>query len=200
MVFSIVWNWFKDILSTLGLHNKKGRLVFLGLDNAGKTTLLHMLKDNKMAAHQPTWHPHAEELMIGKICFHTIDLGGHETTRRIWQNYYGVGLTGIVFLVDAADRSRLKESAEELSKLLAEESLSDVPICILGNKIDVPTACSEDELRNELSLYSQSTFGRLRPDDWTRATGPRPVEIFMTSIIMRQGYGDGIRWLAQFID
>lgn len=81
-------NWFWNALSYLGLSNKSGRILFLGLDNAGKTTLLHTLRDGKVIVHEPTRHPQADELVIGNIRLKTHDLGGHQAARRLWRQYF----------------------------------------------------------------------------------------------------------------
>lgn len=64
--------------SNTGLFQTKAKILFLGLDNAGKTTLLQVLKDNRVSAQPPTFHPGQEELVVGKVQFKAFDMGGHE--------------------------------------------------------------------------------------------------------------------------
>lgn len=132
---SFLINWFWKGLNYIGLANKDATILFLGLDNAGKTTLLHMLRDNKIEVHEPTRHACSEELVMGGVKFSTYDLGGHFAARRIWKDYF-VKVDGIVFLVDAADKDRFKESKKELQALLSSNELEKVPFMVLGNKVD----------------------------------------------------------------
>jgi GTP-binding protein SAR1 len=192
----IFWNWLTGVLCYLGLYKKSGKLLLLGLDNAGKTTILQMLKDDKMGQYSPTIHPTSEELNIGKVKFIAFDLGGHREARKVWQDYYPV-VDAIVFLIDAADRARFEEARQELESVLIDETLSAVPILILANKIDQGNAASEEELQLIFQLNNLRTGkGPMIKSDLRG----RPLELFMVSVLKKTGYGEAFRWLSQFID
>lgn len=191
MVFGMIWDYFTWGLKALGLMHKNGKLMFLGLDNAGKTTLLHMLKDDRMAVHEPTLHPTSEKLCMGGMTFTTFDLGGHAQARRVWKEYFPA-VDGVVFLVDVADTARLNEAKRELLALLGDESIACAPILILANKIDKAGACTEEQLRSYIGVQTTGKGGG--------EVQIRPIEIFMCSVLQRQGYGEGFQWLANYIN
>jgi len=158
----------------------------LGLDNAGKSTLLYMVKNDRMTQTAPTIHPHSEELKLGNIKFNTFDLGGHETARKIWKEYFPA-VDGIIFLVDAADPSRFPEAKEELENVLNTPELANIPICILGNKVDKVNAVKEEELKESLDLSMFSS------------KDSRPIQLYMCSITKKTGYSQAFNWISEYL-
>jgi GTP-binding protein SAR1 len=101
----------------------------------------------------------------------------------------------IVYLVDALDKERFPESKKELDALLSDDSLSQVPVLVLGNKIDIPYAASEDELRYSMGLTMTTGKGNVNLTE----SNIRPIEVFMCSIVRKMGYGEGFKWITQYI-
>lgn len=101
-------NFFKSVFSWMGFFQKSANIVFLGLDNAGKSTLLYMLQTDRFTQTDSTTHPHTAEVKIGNINFNSYDLGGHRTARKTWTDYYST-VDGIIFMVDAVDKKRIAE-------------------------------------------------------------------------------------------
>ena len=190
---SSVWNWLSGVLQWLGLSNKSGKLLLLGLDNAGKTTLLQCLKTGNFMQFEPSKSYQTIDLTIEGIHFSAFDLGGHDIARQSWSDYF-LNANAIVFMVDAAAQDRFAEAKAELDKLLQDEALKDVPFLILGNKIDIPTSVPKDQLAQALGIYNETseTATSVPP-------GQRAIRIFMCSIKMKSGYAEGFRWLAKFI-
>ncbi|KAF8663558.1 hypothetical protein HU200_055370 [Digitaria exilis] len=216
---SFLVDWLFDVLASLGrFWQKDAKILFLGLDNSGKTTLLHMLKDeppplpaieklvsntltvsphrHRLVQHAPTQQPTSEELSIGRINFRAFDLGGHQMARRVWKDYYAAKVDAVVYMVDAADVARFAESRAELAALLSDDALAGTPFLVLGNKIDLPWAAPEHELAYHLGVAGYTT-GKGGVD--LAGTGVRPVEVFMCSVVRKMGYGEGFRWMSQYI-
>lgn len=187
------WEWLTGWLEWLGLKGKKGKLIFLGLDNAGKTTLMMCLKTGYFQQFDQTKTYHIEELSIEGVHFSAYDLGGHVTARECWKEYY-INANGIVFFVDASDPSRFGEAKKELSSLLSDEILKNVPFLILGNKIDRDTAVSRDSLISALELYNMTPLDVAKVPQ-----GMRPIQLFMCSVKNKSGYASGFKWLSNFI-
>jgi GTP-binding protein SAR1 len=87
---------------------------------------------------------------------------------------YFLEVNGIIFIVDAADEGNLSEAREELKKLLTRDDLAKAPVAVLGNKIDLEGALSEEELRQRLDLGETTGKGNVKLQE-----GVRPIEVFM---------------------
>ena len=191
---SMGWlDWLTSTLRHLKLRRSARyiTLVFLGLDNAGNSTLLGKI----LGKPQPRLvHPNRTEPEPEPSTLKAYSLGGHRQVRALWKNYF-TQVDGVVFLVDATNVERLGESKEQLELLLTDDMLQKVPFAILGNKIDMPTALSEPALKQALGVADQCTGKERKQQKGTF----RPCEVFMCSGVKGFGYGDAFRWLSEYV-
>uniref|UniRef100_A0A7S2GGR7 Uncharacterized protein n=1 Tax=Octactis speculum TaxID=3111310 RepID=A0A7S2GGR7_9STRA len=182
-----VFQWLQELIASfllsLGIVDKEATIILIGLDNAGKTTLLHKLSKGVFGSFPPTEKRHQDKFKVGGVQFQAWDLGGHEAVRYLWDDWLP-SAGGIVFMVDGADSDRLAECEEELAALAKNEELFGVPIVVLFNKVDLSYALSDEE------LYVALNWEELRDREG-------PIMSFRTSIRDGTGYTQGIQWLAQ---
>ncbi|KAM5262861.1 LOW QUALITY PROTEIN: small COPII coat GTPase SAR1A-like [Ctenodactylus gundi] len=181
---SFVFKWISGFRSVLRFL-ESGKPVFLGLDKAGTTTLLHRLKDDKLGQLAPALHPTSEELTIARMTFTTFDLGGHEQAHRVWRSDLPA-INWIIFLVACTDGSHLMESKVELNAAMTDEIMSDVPILIFRSKIDRRDTVSEEKLCEMFGLSRHTmTKGNVTPKELNAYT----TEVFTSSVLKSQGQG-----------
>ena len=159
--------------------NRETRVVMLGLDAAGKTTVLYKLKLNQAVSTVPTVGFNVETIQYKSLDLNIWDVGGQDRIRALWRHYLH-NTKALIFVVDANDISRFDAARDELHKLLAEDELRDAILLVYANKQDLPNAVKPRELANVLRLNTITD----RP--W-----------HMQGVVATQGEGlyDGLQWL-----
>ena len=127
------------------------RILMLGLDAAGKTTLLYQLKLGEHTATVPTLGFNVETVSYRNIEFMVWDMGGQDKIRQLWSHYYE-GTQALIFVVDSADAERMDEARQELHKLMEQEELKDAVLLVYANKQDVAGALSVQQVAESLQL------------------------------------------------
>ena len=132
--------------------DRHAKILMLGLDNAGKTTVLYKFKLNELVTTIPTIGFNVETVQPAKnISFTVWDVGGQDKIRVLWKHYF-VGCEGLIYIVDSADRRRLAEAKNELDWILDSDEMRGVPVVVFANKQDLPQAATPSEVANSLGL------------------------------------------------
>jgi len=171
-------------LSALVKKEKDVRMLMLGLDSAGKTTILYRLQIGEVVATVPTIGFNAETVQYKNLKFQAWDLGGQDKIRSYWRCYYE-NTSAIIFVIDSSDRDRLATSRSELLTLLSEEELRGVPVLVFANKQDIEGALKPEEVSDQLGLAGVET--------------DRPWSVRGSSALKGEGLEEGMDWLVDAI-
>eukprot|EP00906_Rhabdomonas_costata_P033349 RCo046994 len=141
------------LLKSLKKTDREARMLFLGLDNSGKTTILRKLSEEDISSTAPTQGFNVKSICHEGFRLNAWDIGGQKAVRAYWQHYLD-GTDILVYVVDSADLKRLEETGVELGSLMREEKLARVPVLVLANKQDLANAISSDEIAVAMDLHS----------------------------------------------
>ena len=136
-------------LDALNFGAKERRVLMVGLDAAGKTTVLYKFKLGECVTTIPTIGFNVETLEHKNVTFTVWDIGGKDKIRPLWRHYYQ-NTQGLIFVVDSNDRDRVDAAHEELHKMLNEDELREAIVLVFANKQDLPNAMSAAEVTEKL--------------------------------------------------
>lgn len=162
------------------------KILMVGLDAVGKTTILYKLRLGEVSTTIPTIGFNVEELKHNGsklVNFTAWDVGGRDKIRALWRHYYR-NTNALVFVVDSNDGERIEEAKDQLHIMLCEDELKDVPLLVFANKQDLPGAMPTAALCEKLGL------NQLRQRLWY---------IQASSAITGHGLFEGLDWLTSTV-
>jgi small GTP-binding protein len=159
---------------------KDSRILMVGLDGAGKTTVLYKIKLDETVTTIPTIGFNVETVEYKRINFTVWDIGGQTKIRPLWKHYYN-NVDAVIYVVDSNDTERIGEAKDELHQMLRSELLKDAAVLVLANKQDMPRSVAPSELQEKLHM------GKLNQRNW-----------FIQPCVACDGKGlfEGLDWLA----
>ena len=166
-------------------REREMRLLILGLDAAGKTTVCRRWNGQDIDEVQPTLGFSIQTVRFLEYILHLWDVGGQSSIRAYWRNYFD-STDGLVFVVDSSDRFRMDLVRQELRSLLQQERLAGASVLILANKQDVSGALNASQVREVLELDDEQFRGR----HWS---------IVPCSAVTGEGLMEGMEWMVKDI-
>eukprot|EP00039_Didymoeca_costata_P029214 m.23659 g.23659 ORF g.23659 m.23659 type:complete len:179 (+) comp7528_c0_seq2:173-709(+) len=165
----------------VGLFSEKQhRLVIVGLDNAGKSTIFYQFALNDVVVTSPTIGSNVEDIQFKNLKFSMWDVGGQDSLRESWETYYS-GAEGLIFVVDSTDVDRMSIAKKELHKMMAHEDLRTAQVLIYANKQDAKGALSASDISQSLSLTTMTHHS---------------YHIQACCALTGEGLYEGMEWLA----
>jgi ADP-ribosylation factor protein 1 len=162
---------------------KEQRILMVGLDAAGKTTILYKLKLGEIVTTIPTIGFNVETVDYKNVSFTVWDVGGQDKIRPLWRHYYQ-NTNGVIFVVDSNDRDRIEFAKEELHKMLNEDELREAVLLVYANKQDLPNAMTVTDVTEKLGLNT------MRSRTWF---------IQATCATTGDGLYEGLDWLSNIL-
>lgn len=160
---------------------KEQRILIIGLDGAGKTTILYRLQVGDVVTTIPTIGFNVETVTYKNLKFQVWDLGGQTSIRPYWRCYYA-NTDAVIYVIDSQDSERLGVTKDELISMLSEEELKGAVLMVLANKQDMPNAMTPAKITEALGLTALKT---------------RTWQIFKTSAKTGEGLDTAMDWLVE---